>query len=90
MNKLLTKDANCRIKSIDRHVGFVECLSRFVAAGLSADASHLAERAMEEAENYKGTYRDPIPGDVSIETGMFCRWILSMQHIDASISTLSS
>jgi 20S proteasome subunit alpha 7 len=67
MNKLLTKDANCRIKSIDRHVGFVECLSRFVAAGLSADASHLAERAMEEAENYKGTYRDPIPGDVSIE-----------------------
>lgn len=58
MNKLLKKSANNRIKSVDVHVGFV-------AAGLTADSSHLASRAVEEAENYKNTYRDLIPGAVS-------------------------
>ena len=53
-SKLLVSGSNCRIQTIDMHVGYV-------AAGLSADARHLASRAQEEAENYRSTYRIPIP-----------------------------
>lgn len=68
-SKLLARRANSRITTIDRHVGFV-------AAGLVADASHLAARAQEEAESYKDTYRNPIPAAVpcaNADDGQTCQ-----------------
>jgi 20S proteasome subunit alpha 7 len=56
-SKLLVKGSNGRIETIDSHVGFV-------AAGLLADATHLASRAREEAQNYRSTYHIPIPSKV--------------------------
>ncbi|KAI8900799.1 nucleophile aminohydrolase [Globomyces pollinis-pini] len=53
-SKLLVPQSNNRIQTIDMHIGFV-------AAGLLADSRHLAKRAREEAENYRSTYRKPIP-----------------------------
>jgi 20S proteasome subunit alpha 7 len=56
-SKLLVKNSNNRIQTIDMHVGFV-------AAGLLADSKHLAGRARDEAENYQSTYGVPIPANV--------------------------
>jgi 20S proteasome subunit alpha 7 len=56
-SKLLVKNMNSRIQTIDVHVGFV-------AAGLLADSRHLALRAKEEAENYRNIYKTPIPATV--------------------------
>lgn len=58
-SKLLVKGSNRRVHTVARHVGMV-------AAGLAADASHLAARAREEAQSYNDTYRDPVPGKVII------------------------
>jgi 20S proteasome subunit alpha 7 len=56
-SKLLKKNKNRRIRSVAEHVAIV-------SAGLAADATHLAERAAEEASQYQDTYNDPIPAHV--------------------------
>jgi len=53
-SKLLVPKANRRIQTIDRHIGLA-------TAGLLADGRHLANRAREEASNYRDMYRAPPP-----------------------------
>ncbi|PWN22669.1 putative PRE10-20S proteasome subunit C1 [Microstroma glucosiphilum] len=52
--KLLVKGTNRRILNIDRHAGFA-------TAGLIADGYHLADRARQEAVNFRDTYKFPAP-----------------------------
>ncbi|KAF8504219.1 20S proteasome subunit [Gautieria morchelliformis] len=51
-SKLLVPEANRRIQTIDRHIGLA-------TAGLLADGRHLANRARDEAQNLRDTYRSP-------------------------------
>jgi len=51
-SKLLVPNANRRIQSIDKHIGLA-------TAGLLADGRQLANRARDEAANYRDTYRAP-------------------------------
>ncbi|KIJ37459.1 hypothetical protein M422DRAFT_231860 [Sphaerobolus stellatus SS14] len=51
-SKLLVPEANRRIQTIDRHIGMA-------TAGLLADGRHLANRARDEAQNLRDTYRTP-------------------------------
>jgi len=51
-SKLLVPGANRRIQTIDRHIGMA-------TSGLLADGRHLANRARDEASNYRDTYRAP-------------------------------
>ncbi|KAG8856753.1 hypothetical protein FRB96_006256 [Tulasnella sp. 330] len=53
-SKLLVPESNRRIQTIDRHIGLA-------TAGLLADGRHLGNRARDEAENYRDTYRAPSP-----------------------------
>ncbi|PFH52526.1 hypothetical protein AMATHDRAFT_139604 [Amanita thiersii Skay4041] len=53
-SKLLVPAANRRIQTIDRHIGLA-------TAGLLADGRHLANRARDEAANYRETYKSPPP-----------------------------
>lgn len=82
-SKLLVPGANKRIATIDTHAGLVSlaadhsCFTDVIAdlggfhqaaTGLVADGRHLANRAREEAENYKDTYRVQIPSKVNTLT----------------------
>ncbi|KAH9965725.1 20S proteasome subunit [Russula dissimulans] len=51
-SKLLVPGANRRIQTIDRHIGLA-------GSGLLADGRHLANRARDEAANYRDNYRQP-------------------------------
>ncbi|KIY49508.1 proteasome subunit alpha type-3 [Fistulina hepatica ATCC 64428] len=51
-SKLLVPGANKRIQTVDRHIGLA-------TSGLLADARHLANRARDEASNYRETYKAP-------------------------------
>ncbi|KAH9939886.1 20S proteasome subunit [Amylocystis lapponica] len=51
-SKLLVPETNRRIQTIDRHVGLA-------TAGFLADGRHLANRARDEAVDFKETYRSP-------------------------------
>ncbi|KAF7301404.1 Proteasome subunit alpha type [Mycena indigotica] len=51
-SKLLVPGANRRIQTIDRHIGLA-------AAGLPADGRTVANRARDEAANFRETYRSP-------------------------------
>jgi len=51
-SKLLVPESNRRIQTIDRHIGMA-------TAGLLADGRHLANRARDEASNYRDLYRSP-------------------------------
>ncbi|CAE6523596.1 unnamed protein product [Rhizoctonia solani] len=53
-SKLLIPDANRRIATIDRHIGMA-------TSGLLADGRALANRARDEAQNYRDTYMSPTP-----------------------------
>ncbi|KAG9015428.1 hypothetical protein FRB94_000032 [Tulasnella sp. JGI-2019a] len=53
-SKLLVPESNRRIQTIDRHIGLA-------TAGLLADGRHLGNRARDEAENHRDTYRAPAP-----------------------------
>ncbi|KAG7449334.1 20S proteasome subunit [Guyanagaster necrorhizus] len=53
-SKLLVPGANRRIQTVDRHIGMA-------TAGLLADGRHLANRARDEASNYRELYRTPPP-----------------------------
>ncbi|KAJ1308725.1 hypothetical protein OPQ81_004416 [Rhizoctonia solani] len=53
-SKLLIPDANRRIATIDRHIGMA-------TSGLLADGRALANRARDEAQNYRDTYMAPAP-----------------------------
>jgi len=53
-SKLLVPAANRRIQAIDRHIGLA-------SSGLLADGRHLANRARDEAANYRDNYREPSP-----------------------------
>ncbi|EJU06296.1 proteasome subunit alpha type-3 [Dacryopinax primogenitus] len=53
-SKLLVPEANRRIQTIDRHIGMA-------TAGLLADGRHLANRARDEAANYRDLYHTPPP-----------------------------
>ncbi|KAH9994104.1 20S proteasome subunit [Russula compacta] len=53
-SKLLVPGANRRIQTIDRHIGLA-------SSGLLADGRHLANRARDEAANYRDNYREPAP-----------------------------
>ncbi|KAG8931142.1 hypothetical protein FRC02_003166 [Tulasnella sp. 418] len=53
-SKLLVPESNRRIQTVDKHIGLA-------TAGLLADGRHLANRARDEAENYRDTYRSPSP-----------------------------
>jgi 20S proteasome subunit alpha 7 len=53
-SKLLVPGVNRRIQTIDRHIGMA-------TAGLLADGRHLANRASDEAQNYRDTYHSPAP-----------------------------
>ncbi|KAK3699995.1 putative proteasome subunit alpha type-7 [Vermiconidia calcicola] len=54
-SKLLKKDANKRIASIDRNFGVVY-------SGLLPDGRHFVSRARDEASSWRSTYKAPIPG----------------------------
>ncbi|CAG8444253.1 9237_t:CDS:2 [Ambispora gerdemannii] len=54
-SKLLVPGSNRRIQTVDTHIGVA-------TAGLLADGRHIINRARDEAENYRDTYRSPIPG----------------------------
>lgn len=68
-SKLLVPGANRRIQTIDRHIGMVSSEScplyhriltySQATSGLLADGRHLANRARDEASNYRDTYRAP-------------------------------
>ncbi|CAE6397716.1 unnamed protein product [Rhizoctonia solani] len=53
-SKLLIPEANRRIATIDRHIGMA-------TSGLLADGRALANRARDEAQNYRDTYMAPVP-----------------------------
>ncbi|KAK4997826.1 putative proteasome subunit alpha type-7 [Elasticomyces elasticus] len=53
-SKLLKKDANKRIATVDRHMGVV-------TSGLLPDGRHFVSRARDEASSWRGTYKSPIP-----------------------------
>ncbi|KAG9099793.1 hypothetical protein FS749_000378 [Ceratobasidium sp. UAMH 11750] len=53
-SKLLIPEANRRIATIDRHIGLA-------TSGLLADGRALANRARDEAQNYRDTYMAPPP-----------------------------
>ncbi|CAE7085950.1 unnamed protein product [Rhizoctonia solani] len=53
-SKLLIPEANRRIATIDRHIGMA-------TSGLLADGRALANRARDEAQNYRDTYMAPMP-----------------------------
>nr|POE82728.1 putative proteasome subunit alpha type-7 [Quercus suber] len=53
-SKLLKKDANKRIATVDRHVGVVH-------SGLLPDGRHFVSRARDEASSWRSTYKAPIP-----------------------------
>ncbi|CAE6412699.1 unnamed protein product [Rhizoctonia solani] len=53
-SKLLIPDANRRIATVDRHIGMA-------TSGLLADGRALANRARDEAQNYRDTYMAPVP-----------------------------
>ncbi|KAF8665756.1 hypothetical protein AX16_000204 [Volvariella volvacea WC 439] len=53
-SKLLVPGANKRIQTIDPHIGMA-------TAGLLADGRHLANRARDEASNYRDQYKAPAP-----------------------------
>lgn len=65
-SKLLVPGSNKRILGVDRHIGLVSHpLSQPNAdvqatAGLLADGKHLANRAREEASNFRETYSAPV------------------------------
>ena len=56
-SKLLIRDANKRIASVDRHCGMV-------CAGLLPDGLNIVSRAREEASEYVSFYKQRIPGKV--------------------------
>ncbi|KAI0306968.1 20S proteasome subunit [Multifurca ochricompacta] len=53
-SKLLVPGANRRIQTVDRHIGLA-------SSGLLADGRHLANRARDEAANFRDNYREPAP-----------------------------
>jgi len=53
-SRLLKKDANKRIATVDRNIGVVH-------SGLLPDGRHFVSRAREEASNWRSTYKAPIP-----------------------------
>ncbi|KAH9973088.1 20S proteasome subunit [Lactifluus volemus] len=53
-SKLLVPGANRRIQTVDQHIGLA-------SSGLLADGRHLANRARDEAANYRDNYREPGP-----------------------------
>ncbi|GAA93374.1 uncharacterized protein L969DRAFT_79085 [Mixia osmundae IAM 14324] len=66
-SKLLVPGANRRIASVDDTAGLA-------TAGLLADGRHLANRAREEADNYRDTYRTAIPTKTLAERlAMYCQ-----------------
>ncbi|KAI5204756.1 proteasome core particle subunit alpha 7 [Aureobasidium subglaciale] len=53
-SKLLKKDANKRIATIDRNIGVV-------STGLLPDGRHFVTRARDEASSWRSMYKQPIP-----------------------------
>ncbi|KAK2466363.1 hypothetical protein APHAL10511_002005 [Amanita phalloides] len=53
-SKLLVPTANRRIQTIDKHIGLA-------TSGLLADGRHIANRARDEASNYRDVYDSPPP-----------------------------
>ncbi|KAF2209873.1 hypothetical protein CERZMDRAFT_69713 [Cercospora zeae-maydis SCOH1-5] len=53
-SKLMKKDANNRIATVDRNIGVVH-------SGLLPDGRHFVSRARDEASQWRGTYKAPIP-----------------------------
>ncbi|KAK3677706.1 putative proteasome subunit alpha type-7 [Recurvomyces mirabilis] len=53
-SKLLKKDANKRISTVDRNMGVVY-------SGLQPDGKHFVSRARDEASSWRSTYKAPIP-----------------------------
>ncbi|GAB7358274.1 hypothetical protein MBLNU230_g0424t1 [Neophaeotheca triangularis] len=53
-SKLLKKDANKRIATVDRNMGVV-------SSGLLPDSRHFVSRARDEASSWRSTYKAPIP-----------------------------
>jgi len=66
-SKLLVPGANRRIASVDDHAGMA-------SAGLLADGKHLANRARDEAENYRSQYHSQIPAKILADRiGLYCQ-----------------
>ncbi|KAL1303677.1 hypothetical protein AAFC00_007031 [Neodothiora populina] len=53
-SKLLKKDANKRIATVDRNIGIV-------SSGLQPDGKHFVSRARDEAASWRSLYKQPIP-----------------------------
>jgi 20S proteasome subunit alpha 7 len=53
-SRLLKKDANKRIATVDRNIGVV-------SAGLLPDGRHFVSRARDEAAQWRNVYKSPIP-----------------------------
>jgi len=53
-SKLLKKDANKRIATVDSNMGIV-------SSGLQPDGQHFVSRARDEASSWRSTYKSPIP-----------------------------
>ncbi|CAE6399113.1 unnamed protein product [Rhizoctonia solani] len=58
-SKLLIPEANRRIATIDKHIGMA-------TSGLLADGRALANRARDEAQNYRDTYMTTVPLKVAL------------------------
>jgi len=54
-SKLLVPGSNRRIQTVDTHIGIA-------TAGLLADGRHIINRARDEAENYRDSYKTQISG----------------------------
>ncbi|KAL3150385.1 Phosphoprotein associated with glycosphingolipid-enriched microdomains 1 [Trebouxia sp. C0010 RCD-2024] len=57
ISKMLVGGSDKRTYAIDRHAGVA-------VAGLSADGRQVVNRAIQEAQQYKNVYGEPIPGHV--------------------------
>ncbi|KAM3414490.1 Proteasome subunit alpha type [Cercospora zeina] len=53
-SKLMKKEANNRIATVDRNIGVVH-------SGLLPDGRHFVSRARDEASQWRGTFKAPIP-----------------------------
>lgn len=53
-SRLLKPGANRRIQTIDRHAGIIY-------SGLNPDGRHIAGRGRDEARNWRGQFKEPIP-----------------------------
>ena len=97
-SKLLVAEGNRRIQTVDRHIGLVSCTFPIVGslilsfwkatAGLLADGRHLANRARDEALNYRDLYRSAPPAKVHAPDRTLPSRVLTVSGIGRSFRSV--